>query len=111
MGCQFIFADGMGAAVDFAGYDSDNIASWYVVCIGGWFVIFGWCCFLFMAQNEVFTRIMAFVCDWWIGVFLFRRVVWQYHRFPDSWLFSVKMGVMPIFTKFKVQSSEFKCCK
>ena len=75
MGRQFIFGYGMGIGLDFAGYVADNIASWNVVCFSRWFIVFDWCDFLSVAQNEIFACIVALVCYRWIGMFLFRCAI------------------------------------
>ena len=88
VGCV-IFNYGVGVDLDFACDDSDNICTWNVVRVGGRFVVFGWCYILSVAENAFFARVMAFVRDWWVGVFLFCGIVRQYYRFPDRRMFDV----------------------
>lgn len=88
VGCV-IFNYGVGVDLDFACDDSDNIGTWNVVCVGGRFVVFGWGYILPVAENAFFARVVAFVCDWWVGMFLFCGIVRQYYRFPDRRVFDV----------------------
>lgn len=90
MGGVFVFNYGVGAALDFASNDSNNIEPWYVVRVGGRIVLFDWCNILFVAQNEIFARVMASVRYWWVGMLLFCRVIWQYYRFPVAGVFRLK---------------------
>lgn len=48
----------------------------------GWrVVVFAGCDILPVAENAFFACGMAFVCDWWDGVFLFCRTVRLYFGF------------------------------
>ena len=106
MGRVVVFNHGLGIGLDFASNDSDDIAPWYVVCVGGRIVLFSWGYILFVAKNAIFACFVAFVRDWWFGVLLFCRVVWQYHRFPNRRVFDVKKWALCPF--FKVQSSKYR---
>ena len=104
-GC-IIFDNGLGVGLDFACYDTYYICTWYVVCIGWWFVLFGWCNILSMAPYEICTCVLAFVRDWGQRVFLFRSALRIDNRFcnevhsiikPPYWRFFNQMDFLPFY--------------
>ena len=65
----------MDVAVYFASNASQYPSQWFVVYFSGWIVLHDWCAVLFVAQNEVLARGVAFVRNRGQCVFLFRRLV------------------------------------
>ena len=72
---------GVGFALDFTCNDRHNFGTWNVVHIGRRFVVFNWGYILSLEEDEICTCVMAFIRHRGQCMFLFRGVVWVYHRF------------------------------
>ena len=74
---RVVCSNGVDTAVYIAGNDSQYSGTRFVVYPGRWFVIYDWGDILSVAQNEVFARGVASVCNWGQCMFLFCGIVWM----------------------------------